>query len=601
MAITADAQQLTVPLEKIHVPDNVRSLDVEHVQALAGSIRLQGVLVPVVVTPAPADVAEGGWEFELAAGFHRVAAAAQLGLTEVPVVVRLGETVDSDRAIENIARKNLRADDEARAVKAMLDRGFSEDGAAQALGWPRQRVTARMKLLELPDRARELVGAGVIALSTVDELRTIGQISPPLLDVLIDYVDGAQDDWPARQLSSDPGRVLGEALRHTNRKVFAAYLNQIGSRELEQLRLGKTTTTLLAEAETLHKQLDRYAYGPPIRFAEQDIDEARAAGVLIELQRSQPIIVDRALYRELAKGAVKRTTEQLRAKAAAAKSEKRSIRAKTGEPADPIAEARREHGRQLRELADQAHGANLDLGGNLLTGLASVDPASMDVARLFTFGLLGGDYDGSPYSNSGDRVSELAMRGIRLVIDEFRTDVTKTRKDGSRGRLRIDYGDPRQPENAIKWLWKFLDGARSAGDLYGRAIVVLAAEQYACRLVLPSTQQHAAHRWPSHKDHARKALAKLAGPHLPATLKQLEKAIEKAHNAYEHAQPDASAEPAAAVEPEGQSDPESAEGYDDEHDPDDEPMADGVGGDLIDPGGAVGPDGQVYSDADPGL
>ena len=37
------------------------------------------------------------------------------------------------------------------------------------------------------------------------------------------------------------------------------------------------------------------------------------------------------------------------------------------------------------------------------------------------------------------------MRGIRLVIDEFRTDVTKTRKDGSRGRLRIDYGDPRKP------------------------------------------------------------------------------------------------------------------------------------------------------------
>ena len=32
------------------------------------------------------------------------------------------------------------------------------------------------------------------------------------------------------------------------------------------------------------------------------------------------------------------------------------------------------------------------------------------------------------------------MRGIRLVIGEFRTDVTKTRKDGSRGRLRIDYG-----------------------------------------------------------------------------------------------------------------------------------------------------------------
>jgi hypothetical protein len=35
--------------------------------------------------------------------------------------VRLGKTIDSDRAIENIARKNLRADDEARAVKALSE------------------------------------------------------------------------------------------------------------------------------------------------------------------------------------------------------------------------------------------------------------------------------------------------------------------------------------------------------------------------------------------------------------------------------------------------------------------------------------------------
>jgi hypothetical protein len=51
------------------------------------------------------------------------------------------------------------------------------------------------------------------------------------------------------------------------------------------------------------------------------------------------------------------------------------------------------------------------------------------------------------------------------MIDEFRTDVTKMRKDGSRGRLRIDYGDPR-PQDAVKWLFKFLDGARSAGDCF---------------------------------------------------------------------------------------------------------------------------------------
>jgi hypothetical protein len=53
--------------------------------------------------------------------------------------------------------------------------------------------------------------------------------------------------------------------------------------------------------------------------------------------------------------------------------------------------------------------------------------------------------------------------------------------------------------------------------------------------VLPSSQQHSPIRWSSHKDHARKALAKLAGPHLPATLKQLEKAIERAHAEHERA------------------------------------------------------------------
>ncbi len=128
------------------------------------------------------------------------------------------------------------------------------------------------------------------------------------------------------------------------------------------------------------------------------------------------------------------------------------------------------------------------------------------------------------------------MWTLRLVIEEFRADVTKTLKNGSRGKLRIDYGDPKQPDKPIAWLWKFIDGAQTAGELYGRALVVIAAEQHACRLVVPASQQFAAKRWPSHKDHAAKALAKLAGSHLPATLKQLEKAIAKASAELQKAQ-----------------------------------------------------------------
>ena len=61
-------------------------------------------------------------------------------------------------------------------------------------------------------------------------------------------------------------------------------------------------------------------------------------------------------------------------------------------------------------------------------------------------------------------------------------------------------------------------GGAPAGELSGRGLVVIVAEQYASRLVVPASQRSHPTRWSSHKDHAAKALRKLAGPHLPASL-----------------------------------------------------------------------------------
>jgi len=103
MATTTEETGRHIALVDIRVPDNVRELDPEHVKALAGSIELQGMLVPVVVR----NDAEG---FELVAGFHRVAAAKQIGLADVPVVIRDVQTEDADRAVENIASCRRRHD-----------------------------------------------------------------------------------------------------------------------------------------------------------------------------------------------------------------------------------------------------------------------------------------------------------------------------------------------------------------------------------------------------------------------------------------------------------------------------------------------------------
>jgi hypothetical protein len=275
-----------------------------------------------------------------------------------------------------------------------------------------------------------------------------------------------------------------------------------------------------------------------VRFDESDVDQARAAGVVIEFERSAPIIVDRSVYRELVKAAITRTVTELETKVAAREEERRTARQSqktSGAAADPAAALEREHRRRMRELSDQAHGVNLDVGTGLLNGLSTVDPTNVNVAKFFVYSLLGADYDDSPYTQQGERVARLAVSGIRLVIEEFRADVTKTRKDGSKGALRIDYGNGREPQEPVRWLWKYIDGAKTAGELYGRALVVIAAEQYASRLVVPQSQRTHPTRWASHKDLAAKALRKLAGPHLPASLKQLEQAIARAHREHDTA------------------------------------------------------------------
>jgi hypothetical protein len=123
-------------------------------------------------------------------------------------------------------------------------------------------------------------------------------------------------------------------------------------------------------------------YGPPtIRFSDADVDHARAAGVLIELDRGAPIITDLALYRELVKQAIARTVEELRDRATAQAQTKRS--GAVERERTPHEQLDAEHRATLRELARQAHGTNLDLGAALLHELATVAPDDLDVARFF--------------------------------------------------------------------------------------------------------------------------------------------------------------------------------------------------------------------------
>ena len=126
-----------------------------------------------------------------------------------------------------VVRSALNPYEEAVAVRAMLDRGLSEDGAAQALGWPKARVTARVKLLELPERAQQLTGQGVISLSAVEQLRSIGQVSPELVEAVIAYLSDG-NEWAAERdrRHREQQRVDDErgAQQHPRRPLSRAWL-----------------------------------------------------------------------------------------------------------------------------------------------------------------------------------------------------------------------------------------------------------------------------------------------------------------------------------------------------------------------------------------
>jgi ParB/RepB/Spo0J family partition protein len=538
-AITAPST--SVALDRIDLGENSRELDPDHVKALAASIALRGLIVPLLVSPK-------GDRYTLIAGHHRYAACVSLGLQEVEITLRDHEGTSADSAAENVVRKALSPLEEARAVKQMLDEGYTLDGAATVLGWSAKLVGARARILELPEAAQRLLGSGELPVSSVATLESIAAASPALCETVVQAVaDGGID---GDMLASNPAWAVGHAVRESAGNTFATYLNTLSSLEVGELRLPKKAKTALGKAEELHRGLDRHAYGPPvIRFCDSEIDRARAAGVLIEFEQATPIVTDRDLYRDLAVAAIDRTVQELAARTQARERE-RSSRTKAAVERSPEQTLDSEHRAAMRELTTRAHGTNLDLGAALIDTLATVKPDDMDVARFFAYGLLGSDQPG--YSDTHRTAATIAANGIRLVVDSQREVTTPTLKSGKPGRTKVTYGEA---QDAERWLWRFVDGARSAGELYGRVLVVFAAQAYAHDLVLPTSQRRS-HVLPrSRKDTARKAFERLTKRVLPASHTQLARALER--EARRHAK---ALEDLPAAEP---ADRESVEGADD--------------------------------------
>jgi ParB family transcriptional regulator, chromosome partitioning protein len=150
---------LELPVDALHPnPRQPRKrFDGEAGSGLAESIRAQGVIQPLLVRPRTA----GG--YEIVAGERRWRAAREAGRTTVPAVVR--ETDDRDTLVlglvENVAREQLTAVEEARAYAVLMDEfGLSLGEVAERVGRSKPSVSNRVRLLELPDDVLGMVERG---------------------------------------------------------------------------------------------------------------------------------------------------------------------------------------------------------------------------------------------------------------------------------------------------------------------------------------------------------------------------------------------------------------------------------------------------------
>ncbi len=536
---TANPDALIVHLDRLFVPENVREEDEEFIARLERSVKARGrIITPVEVIDADPAVHGDAYDYVLVAGFRRVEVTRRLGHDTVPGVYGDAEHEHTDRAVENIVRSGLNPYEEAVAIQRLLAEGSSEERAADLLGMSKGLVTRRVKLLELPHAAQRLVGEGTLSLATVDPMRMIAQANPVLLDAVVDFIGHDEVELAPDDFAHTPLSILAAAVEATELDVFAEPLGEVPLRNTDLLPDDEPTLALIAKARELHKEIHRFSYGDPhIRFTQADADRARAAGVLLEYGE-EALVTDREMYRDLCRTAIAAAVETMTQQAAERAEEEKSVFGASGEKVKAAADSEqalleKQHRADMRAHAATAHSANLDLGDSLKKGLTVVDPDDINVARFFVYGLLSRNHSSDYHRESV--VAAIALRGIRLVISEFREDKTKIRNDKSRGALRIVYGDGTSCTNQEHWLWNYLDGARSAGELYGRALVVIAAERYASRRVLPASQQSEPLRWPSHNDTALTALTKLAGPHIAKTLLALEEAIEAAEREHKEA------------------------------------------------------------------
>lgn len=158
--------ELEIATSKIREnPNNPRS-EIGSVEDLKSSIQKNGFFGTILVRPLNNDT------FEVIAGSRRFRACQELGMKTVRCEVRKCDdaTAYQIATAENIVRENMNAVDEANAVAKLFAQGKSRREIAAIFGKTPRWAEGRRKIVQLGDKAMEMLAAGKINLGHAEVL-----------------------------------------------------------------------------------------------------------------------------------------------------------------------------------------------------------------------------------------------------------------------------------------------------------------------------------------------------------------------------------------------------------------------------------------------
>lgn len=147
-----------------------REFDPVALKSLSDSIRMYGVLQPLVVTRKEV-YHEGGnmtVEYELISGERRLRASKLAGLQQVPALIRNSEDSGREKLemaiIENLQREDINPVERARAFERLAKEfGLKQAQIADKVGKSREYVANTLRILALPDEILNALSEGKIS------------------------------------------------------------------------------------------------------------------------------------------------------------------------------------------------------------------------------------------------------------------------------------------------------------------------------------------------------------------------------------------------------------------------------------------------------